>query len=343
MISRQIIAELYEILLTKLPDDVVIRFSMSILEKLNPRVISFEEQVVLIRQNLSRIYERQKNYAEAAQILIGIPLLTGQKEYTSDYKIEIYLRIAKLYLLNNDITNAENNINRASLIQSEVKSESLRVFYKLCYAEFLDYKRKYLEAAQRYIEISHKCLISETERYEVLNNAILCTMLAGACQQRSRMLANLYKDERCQQLPSFKILEKMYLEKIIKNADLQMFASLIKPHQQALTSDGTSVLERAIIEHNLLSASKLYKSVTFKELGALLEVDSEKAEKIASNMITEDRMNGEIDQISNIIIFERTNNLQNFDKQISNLCFHVNDIVDSIGKSFPDWIERSMV
>lgn len=342
MISRQLITELFENILT-LPDEMIIQLSKCILEKLNPRVISFEEQVVLIRQNLSKIYEKQKYYSDAAQILIGIPLLTGQKEYSIDYKIEIYLRIAKLYLLNNDITNAENYVNRASLLQSEVKSEQLKVFYKLCYAEFLDYKRKYLEAAQRYIEISHKCLISEEERFEVLNNAILCTMLAGAGQRRSRMLANLYKDERCQQLPSFKILEKMYLEKIIKHADLQMFATLIKPHQQAITSDGTTVLERAIIEHNLLSASKLYRSITFKELGALLEVDSEKAEKVASNMITEDRMNGQIDQISNIIIFDRRNNLLNFDKQISSLCYHVNDIVDSIGKNFPEWIDRSMV
>ena len=31
-----------------------------------------------------------------------------------------------------------------------------------------------------------------------------------AGQQRSRMLATLFKDERCQQLPTYGILEKMY-------------------------------------------------------------------------------------------------------------------------------------
>jgi len=30
-------------------------------------------------------------------------------------------------------------------------------------------------------------------------------------QQRSRMLATLFKDERCQQLPAYGILEKMYV------------------------------------------------------------------------------------------------------------------------------------
>ena len=40
------------------------------------------------------------------------------------------------------------------------------------------------------------------------------------------------------------------------------------------------------------------------ELGALLEVDPLRAEKIASQMITESRMNGSIDQIDSIVHFE---------------------------------------
>ena len=67
-------------------------------------------------------------------------------------------------------------------------------------------------------------------------------------------------------------------------------------------------MERAVIEHNLLSASKLYNNVTFNELGALLEIPPSKAEKIASQMITEGRMNGFIDQLSSIVHFESNNN-----------------------------------
>lgn len=40
------------------------------------------------------------------------------------------------------------------------------------------------------------------------------------------------------------------------------------------------------------------------ELGALLEVDPLRAEKIASQMITEGRMAGSIDQIDSIVHFE---------------------------------------
>jgi len=70
------------------------------------------------------------------------------------------------------------------------------------------------------------------------------------------------------------------------------------------TVSGSTILERAVIEHNLLSASKLYNNITFEELGALLEIPPIKAEKIASQMITEGRMNGYIDQIDSIVHFE---------------------------------------
>lgn len=63
-------------------------------------------------------------------------------------------------------------------------------------------------------------------------------------------------------------------------------------------------MDRAVIEHNLLSASKLYNNITFEELGALLEIPATKAEKIASQMISEARMNGYIDQIDSIVHFE---------------------------------------
>lgn len=73
---------------------------------------------------------------------------------------------------------------------------------------------------------------------------------------------------------------------------------------QAQTQYGTSILDRAVFEHNLLSASKLYNNITFEELGALLETPPLKAERIASHMISEGRMNGYIDQIYSVVHFE---------------------------------------
>lgn len=43
-------------------------------------MISFEEQVASIRQHLADIYEREGQWREAAEVLTGIPLETGQKQ-----------------------------------------------------------------------------------------------------------------------------------------------------------------------------------------------------------------------------------------------------------------------
>lgn len=81
VISRQILTEISTHLM-KLPDDVSKAVSHYMLEKVQPRVISFEEQVASIRQHLADIYERNQMWREAAVVLVGIPLETGQKQYT---------------------------------------------------------------------------------------------------------------------------------------------------------------------------------------------------------------------------------------------------------------------
>ncbi|KAG6925849.1 COP9 signalosome subunit 4, partial [Chelydra serpentina] len=341
VISRQLLTD-FCTHLPNLPDSTAKEIYHFTLEKIQPRVISFEEQVASIRQHLASIYEKEEDWRNAAQVLVGIPLETGQKQYNVDYKLETYLKIARLYLEDDDPVQAEAYINRASLLQNESTNEQLQIHYKVCYARVLDYRRKFIEAAQRYNELSYKSIVHESERLEALKHALHCTILASAGQQRSRMLATLFKDERCQQLAAYGILEKMYLDRIIRGNQLQEFAAMLMPHQKATTADGSSILDRAVIEHNLLSASKLYNNITFEELGALLEIPAAKAEKIASQMITEGRMNGFIDQIDGIVHFETREALPTWDKQIQSLCFQVNNLLEKISQTVPEWTAQAM-
>ena len=43
-----------------------------------------------------------------------------------------------------------------------------------------------------------------------------------------------------------------------------------------ISGTGSSILDRAVIEHNILSASKLYNNITFDELGTLLGIPGKK-------------------------------------------------------------------
>ena len=218
VISRQLLSDVATHL-TKVEDSISKAVSHYALEMVQPRVISFEDQVGAIRQHLADIYEREQNWRQAAEVLVGIPLETGQKQYSVAYKLETYLKIARLYLEDEDPVQGEAYINRAAQLQTQSKDEHLQIIYKVCQGRLLDYKRKFIEAASRYNELSYKTIIHEEERMTALKNAMICTILAAAGQQRNRMLATLYKDERCQQLPAFNVLEKMYLDRLIKHSD----------------------------------------------------------------------------------------------------------------------------
>ncbi|KAL4141928.1 hypothetical protein QTP88_004474 [Uroleucon formosanum] len=304
VISRQILSDVSTQLLPDLPDGQSKLLAHFTLEKIQPRVISFEEQVANVRQHLASIYERENNWKEAASVLVGIPLETGQKKYTVDYKLETYMKIARLYLEDDDPMLAESYINRASLLQTESKNEKLQICYKVCYARVLDYRR----------------------------------------QQRSRMLATLFKDERCQSLPEFSILEKMYLDRIIRPNEIAQLDAMLQPHQKAKTVDGSTILNRAIIEHNLLSASKLYKNMKIVELGRLLGIEPIKAEKIAGQMISEGRMEGSIDQVESYVHFKSQKLLPTWDKKIEALCYHVNHIIElmSADPKVREWMNKHL-
>jgi len=73
VISRQLLTEIANIL-PKFSDNVVIQVSHYILDRIQPRVISFEEQVTSIRQHLASIYEANDQWKEAANVLVCVNL-----------------------------------------------------------------------------------------------------------------------------------------------------------------------------------------------------------------------------------------------------------------------------
>jgi len=155
-------------------------------------------------------------------------------------------------------------------------------------------------------------------------------VLAPAGPNRSRVLASLCRDERTAQLPHHTILTKMFLDRILRPAEIKEFEASLKPHQlasipqsandrlastiamneaaadpDASTRTGpATVLDRAVMEHNLLSCSKIYNNITFAGLGALLDLAPAAAETMARKMIEQGRLRAWIDQVERLIWFE---------------------------------------
>lgn len=83
VVSRQLFADLSTTLTTMNSDAASKEDAKTVanyaLEKIQPRAISFEDQVTSFRQLLADIYESESDWRRAATILSGIPLETSQK------------------------------------------------------------------------------------------------------------------------------------------------------------------------------------------------------------------------------------------------------------------------
>ncbi|XVF82563.1 hypothetical protein PTKIN_Ptkin16aG0059600 [Pterospermum kingtungense] len=256
-------------------------------------------------------------------MLNGSDLDSGMRVIDDTFKLSKCVKIACLYLKDDDVVNAEAFINKVSFSVSNCQHEVLILQYKVCYARILDLKRKFLEAALRYYNISQiekrqieDETIDEDALEQALSAAITCIILATTGPQHSRVLATLYKDERCSKLKIYPILQKVYLERILRKPEIDAFAEKLKPHQKAMLPDNFTMLDSAMIEHNLLSA-----------------------EKIASRMIYEDRMRGSIDQVGALIHFENdTKELQQWDQQIVGVCQALILLISKSNRQHSSWI-----
>ena len=124
---------------------------------------------------------------------------------------------------------------------------------------------------------------------------------------------------------------EMFHDRILRTDEIKDFQETLQPHQLAtialspndrlasavanddddLTDPGTSrrtgpstVLDRAVMEHNLLASSKIYSNITFRGLGNLLDLSPSAAETMARRMIEQGRLKGTIDQVDKLVWFE---------------------------------------
>ncbi|MCJ1405024.1 COP9 signalosome complex subunit 4 [Xylographa trunciseda] len=301
--ARPLIGAYVEVLRGLPSLDVRIESGRYTLDALQSRVVSFEEQDASIREILADAFQEQEDYVEAAKILQGLQLESSQRKVPDEVKVRTWIRICRLYLEEDDTTSAESYLNRAKNLLYKVEDKELNLMFQLSQARILDSRRKFLEASQAYHVFSLSLALAEEERAFALSKAIICAVLAPAGPQRSRALGKLFKDERAVQLDEFGILEKMFLDRLISTQEVTNFAKKLAPHQLAQTADGSTVLAKAVIEHNLLGTSRLYNNISVVELGNLLGLDAAKSEEYAARMLEQMRLVGRIDQIDGVIFF----------------------------------------
>ncbi|MBW0460447.1 hypothetical protein O181_000162 [Austropuccinia psidii MF-1] len=335
LISKTVLSELVELINTEVPEiNLKKGLIQAILDEpnLSGRGVRFEEQVSSLRETLASLLEDDEDWSGAARALQAIPLDGSHRMVSEEYKLKTYIRIVRLMLEDDDATSAESYLNRASLLIPTTKDEATILAFKLSQARIFDSKRKFEEASKKYHEISFVPNLAEEEREHCLSAALVCAVLSPAGPNRSRILTNLFRDERSAGLADYRILSKMFLGQIIRADELVEFEKQLRPHQlaqlpksvdvieeepESMEEDGTNgrsqlrklkkgpetVFDRAVMQHNLLSASKIYNNISFKGLGNLVGLTPPAVEIMARTMIQEKRLLASIDQVDQIITF----------------------------------------
>ncbi|PSK55692.1 COP9 signalosome complex subunit 4 [Elsinoe australis] len=284
--------------------DVRIAVGTEVLDVLAPKVVSFEEQDTAIKLILADAHETNEDFTSSAKVLQTITLDSSQRSVSDNDKAATWIRITRCYLEEDDPTSALTYLNRIKNIIHDVTDNATRLQFQLSQARISDSQRNFADASRTYYAISQETVIDEDERLQALSAAVTCAILTPAGPQRTQQLSRLFRDERANQIEEHGILEKIFLDRVLSSAEVKAFAQKLQPHQLALTSDGSTVLDKAVLEHNLLAASRLYRNIGTEQLGEMLGVDGERAEVYAAQMIEQGRLKGWIDQIEGLIYFE---------------------------------------
>eukprot|EP00008_Paramoeba_atlantica_P014314 CAMPEP_0201491786 /NCGR_PEP_ID=MMETSP0151_2-20130828/31212_1 /ASSEMBLY_ACC=CAM_ASM_000257 /TAXON_ID=200890 /ORGANISM="Paramoeba atlantica, Strain 621/1 / CCAP 1560/9" /LENGTH=431 /DNA_ID=CAMNT_0047878305 /DNA_START=135 /DNA_END=1430 /DNA_ORIENTATION=- len=292
------------------------------------------EEMHDLRRVVAKELENRQSWSQAASTLEGIDIKGRIKEELSVEVCHHFAVISNFYLKAGMVQEAEQAINQCS----QYLPKPNPVFYTDTWAKIHGHKHDFIKAAICNIHLmqsadqGNKGVSNTALGY--LEEAAICALLAPAGSHRLRILGTICKDERSDRLPFNSLLKKTYSERIITSKEKQDFRNHLRPHQQA-GSDGVDVLDKACIEHNILSAGNIYNNISFSELGLLLGLDKHTAEQIAARMIMEDRLTGFLDQIEGLLYFREADQMSNWSANIALSCARVVQVMDLIAKQQP--------
>ncbi|KAL9187770.1 hypothetical protein ACHAXT_006148 [Thalassiosira profunda] len=325
--------------------------------KMLPPTVEGAADNVLRQKMFDFLLNDEEDYVAAARVLSTMRM---EAEEGSPYymppqeRCDVFVKVAECYLeedmtveAEGAVTKAGHIIEAAGITMADEGAVTLLLRYKSTYARVLDANRKFLQAAMRYHDLStaylHTDAIDADDLLSMLGRAVTCAILSPNSAQRQRVLGLVYKDERLAQLdavPEFQshsaVLTKMYLNRIVQKRELEQFESSLADHQKALMADGLTIVERGVLEHNMVAVSQLYASIYFSQLGELLGVvDGAKAERVAAKMIGDGSLSGSIDEVEGVLRFHPTkakeeSAMLHWDETITSFCVQLNKVTDAV-------------
>ena len=256
------------------------------MEKLAARKQFFMREDALFRRAVSDVYEAKNDIYSCIQVLKDI-------NYDGDCyeeKIDDWLSLAAYWFELKDPTAAESCLKKVLHIFHHTTDPAKIQRCRMVKAKVEDSNRDFLNAAQSYYGVSQLESVENQDLQELLDCALKCTLLSPAGPRKARLLAILYNDERLKSNQFYDLLAKMYLGSVIRQEHVEEFKNSLETYQNVTMADGYSVLEKALIEHNIVVISRIYMNIRFDELGNFLGIKKEQAEGFIAKMVEQARI-----------------------------------------------------
>lgn len=248
-------------------------------------------------------------------------------------KLKVFLNLIKNYFQLKDYLNCEIYLIRSNNLISNniVNDKTLLLNLKFYQAKIFDFKKDFFRSSLLFYQLSLENELNVEDRLNCLFISINLIILTNPSKQKSKLLYNLFRDERSSNLSNFSILKSILFEEIVSINELDEFKSHLDDHHLSsiplinnnlplldsndpnnIGKQGPSnILENSLIEHNLLAISKIYINISFKSLGHLLDLSPNAAQSIARRLIVQDKLSATIDQFKQIIYFDSNSDLVN--------------------------------
>ena len=243
--------------------------------------------------------------------------------------------IAELHLASGEYQ-ADRVIEQAPSVADVPVSEiKVRARYFNIVASLLNRKRRYLDAATKYIAAA------KTDRSvasQSLTSALVCALLAPSSDRQKAILKQLSADE-CQVLlgPLAHVTQRVFKMQVLRKTDMEAVRAASVGAQLTPAKDARSPVDAAIIRHNVFAVAAIYYNISIAELAAILGVSEEEAESEVHAMIVSGSLAASIDQGQGFIAFQAdaAAPLREWDETINAVCVDVAAVADAVERLHP--------
>ncbi|CAM6002178.1 unnamed protein product [Sphagnum balticum] len=167
---------------------------------------------------------------------------------------------------------------------------------------------KNLEALMVYVNaLSSPHLKDYTEQLEeIFDKAVLAALFTVSNEKRVGLLATLYENPIFGRSKCRSILDKLMKGGLIFVEDIQSILPKLRDWQKREDNSFVSPLEYAVFEHNLMSLTAIYDTVSVKTLLSLLHMQQVKVYMLLERMIRNNKIQAEIDTVDGFVTFTQT-------------------------------------